>query len=38
MKIWIARDEGSNSCKIFPKEPYKVYDNFLKNIIGNYQE
>jgi hypothetical protein len=43
MKIWIARDEGSNACKIFPKEPYKVYDSFLKKyhwklsgMIGGY--
>ena len=30
MKLWIARDEGDNTCKIFLKEPYKVYDDFIK--------
>lgn len=30
MKLWVARDEGSRSCKLFIDKPYKVFDKFTK--------
>lgn len=29
-KLWVAKDERTNYCKLFLDEPYKVYDDFLK--------
>lgn len=30
MKLWIAKDEGCNYCKLFIDKPYKAYDKFTK--------
>lgn len=38
MNLWIARDEGSNYCKLFINEPYKVYDKFIKRIVWLTQD
>lgn len=38
MKLWIARDEGSNYCKLFINKPYKVYDKFIKRIVWLTQD
>lgn len=30
MKLWVAKDERNNYCRLFLDKPYKVYDDFLK--------
>lgn len=30
MKLWIAKDEGSNYCTLFIDEPHKEFNNFTK--------
>lgn len=30
MKLWIAKDEGSDFCKLFITEPYKSRDKLTK--------
>lgn len=30
MKLWVAKDEGCNYCKLLIDKPYKVYDKFTK--------
>ncbi len=29
-KLWVAKDEKTNYCRLFLHKPYKVYDDFLK--------
>lgn len=29
-KLWVAKDERTNYCRLFLDKPYKVYDDFLK--------
>ena len=38
MKMYVARDEGMNHCKLFHHKPEKVYDKNLKMYLwrGNF--
>ena len=33
-KLWVAKDEKTNYCRLFLDKPYKVYDDFLKKYFG----